>query len=143
MLLSGASSNRVHVRVSPDGMSLWIFCRYSSSFTDPQRHCEYFVDNKGCLQFQERDMRMIAFVQASLCLPRTTEGSCWGKMTVDLPFQVVADLHDKEDVTRPQDFFLCDKLLFMVVELVVDQVRPQPRLNTPSIRVVGAWANQK
>ena len=125
-------------------MSLWVFCRYGSNFTDPQRHRECFVDEEGCLQFQETDMRMVAFAQASSCLPRTSAGSCWGKMTVDLPFQVEADLYDEEDVTRPQDFFLCDKSLFMVVELVgVDRVRPQPRLNMPSIRVVGDRASQK
>ena len=39
-------------------------------------------------------------------------------LLVDLPFQVEADLYDEEDVTRPQDFILCDKSLFMVVELV-------------------------
>ena len=123
MLLSGASSDGVHVQVSPDGMLLWVFYRYGSNFTDPQRHRECFVDDKGCLQFQETDMRMVAFAQASSCLPRTSAGSCWGKMTVDLPFQVKGDLYDEEDVTRPQDFFLCDKLLFMVVELVgINQV---------------------
>ena len=79
MLLSGASSDGVRIRVSPDGMLLWVFCRYGSSFTDPQRHCECFVDNEGCLQFQETDMRMVAFAQASSCLPRTLAGSCWGR----------------------------------------------------------------
>ena len=65
-------------------------------------------------------------------------------MTVDLPFQVKVNLHDEEDVTKPQAFFLCNKSLFMVVELVgIDQSWPQPRLNTPYIRVVEAWASQK
>ena len=80
------------------------------------------MDDDGCLQFLETDMRMVAFPQASSCLPRTLAGSCWGKMMVDLPFQVETNLYDEEDVTRPQDFFLCNKLLFMVVELVeIDQ----------------------
>ena len=65
-------------------------------------------------------------------------------MTVDLPFQVKVDLYDEEDVTRLQDFFLCDKSLLMVVELIgVDWVQLQPRLNTPSIRVVGDRTSQK
>ena len=65
-------------------------------------------------------------------------------MTVDLSFKVELDLCDEEDVTRPQKFFLCDKLLFMVVKLVgIDRVQPQPRLNMPSIRVVGACASHK
>ena len=63
---------------------------------------------------------------------------------IDLPFQVKVNLYDEEDVMRSQDFFLCNKLLFMVVELVgVDRAQPKPRLNMPSICVVGDQASQK
>ena len=144
MLPSGSTSDGVRVRVSPDGMSLWVFCRYGSNFTDPQRHRECFVNNEGFFQFHETDMRMVAFAQASSCLPRTSKGSCWGKMTVDLPFQVEDDLYNEEDDIKPQDFFMCDKMLFMGVELVgVDRAQPKLRLNTPSFRVVGDRASQK
>ena len=101
MLLSGATSDGVCVQIILDGMLLWVFCCYCSNFTDPQQHHQCFVDNEGCLQFHEKDMRMVAFAQASSCLPRTSAGSCWGKMTVDLPFQVKVDLYDEEAVIRP------------------------------------------
>ena len=123
MLLYSASSDRVHVWASPDSMSLWIFCCYGCNFIDLQQYCECFVDDLGNLQFQETNVKMVAFAQVFSCLPRTSAGSCWEKMTVDLLFQVKTNLYDEEDLTRPQDFFLCNKLLFMVVELVgIDQV---------------------
>ena len=62
---------------------------------------------KGALK---TDTRMVAFAQASSCLPSALAGSCQGKMTVDLPFQVKVDLYDEEDVTRPQAVFLCDNV---------------------------------
>ena len=105
MLLSDASTDGVCVQVSPDGMLLWVFCGYSSNFTDLQRHRECYVDDEGCLQFQEiAILPLCKYYHVCQGLWQDLVGGRWR-----LTFLFKVDLYDEEDITRPQDFFSCTK----------------------------------
>ena len=108
--------------VHQDHAALWCFKQCSLCFGHPR---QYVV--VGLLTLQHRPTMTLLVLcwwpqglaiprnrHEDACLPRTSIGSWWGKMMVELSFSVKANLYDEADITGPKVFFLCNKLLFMV-----------------------------